>query len=79
MKLRCCAHVASSGQKLPCRTLIRSSLGPWLRSKHCRARARRCCAAARLCSSLSWKKHLYACSARQAFTSWQQQCLKSMY
>ena len=79
MELRCGAHVASSGQKLPCRTLMRSSRGPWLRSRHCRARARRCCAAARLCSSLSWKKHLYACSARQALTSWQPQCLESMH
>ena len=52
-KLCCGAHVASSGQKLPCRTLMRSSRGPWLRSRHCRERTRRCCAAARLCSSRS--------------------------
>ena len=44
---------------------MRSRLGPWLRQKHCLACARRCCAAARLASSLSWKKHLHGADLQE--------------
>lgn len=60
------AHVASSGEKLPCSTFRRSRLGPCARWSPARAAVSRACASPNLATSRIWNKHLSRCADKDA-------------